>query len=147
MPLHPACFIASSFAICLLAACAGSAPDPYAGYYSGRDKVVRILASGSFAYEVRILPKAGDTAMVRANLYEGKLTSEYGGGFTLTQETADEYSMGVPPKSETLRRIDSAAFAQWVTATRPDLAPSDSIAAPEEEAPADDVPKSKSRFR
>lgn len=137
-----------SFALFVLAACAGSAPDPYAGYYSGQDKVVRILSSGSFAYEVRILPKAGDTATVRANLYEGKLTSEYGGGFTLAQETADEYSMGVPPKTETLRRIDSAAFAQWVTATRPDLAPSDSdAAAPEEEAPADGTPKSKSRFR
>lgn len=141
----------SAFAAVALYACAGSAPDPYAGWYSGDDKVVRILSSGSYQYEVRILPKSGDTATVRANLYEGKLTSEYGGGFTLAQETAAEYSMGVPPKTETLKRIDSAAFAQWLAAARPEFAPPDpSEAAPEDTAdlaPADSSAKPKSRFR
>ena len=132
----------------LLAACAGTAPDPYAGFYEGDGKVVRIVPAGSFAYQVRILPKSGPAVTLQATVNEGKLTSEWGGGFSVTQESAAGYSMGVPEKVESIRKIDSAGFAQWVTSTRPDLAPSDSgDAALEEDAPGSDTPKTKSRFR
>lgn len=132
----------------LLAACAGTAPDPYAGFYEGDGKVVRIVPNGSFAYEVRIVAKSGPQTTIQASVNDGKLTSEWGGGFAVTQESAAGYTMGLPEKVESIRRIDSSGFAQWLAAARPDLAPSDSAETPpEEDVPAEGNPESKSRFR
>ncbi len=129
----------------LLMACAGTAPDPYAGYYLGTDKAVRIKPAGADAYQVSILGKSGRDVTMEAHLNEGKLTSEYGGGFSISLDSADAYSMGVPETRENIHRTDSAAFTQWFKATRGDTAEVEPAAPqPEDDVDAPVPPRSRS---
>lgn len=139
-----ACLL-SSF---LFAGCGATAPDPFAGYYLGSDKAVRIKTAGADAYQVRILAKSGPDIVFPANLNEGKLTSEYGGGFSITAESAEAYSMGVPTALESIHKTDSAAFAQWFKSIHGDTAEVEPAAPPQEEEESPDKPAhSGSRFR
>lgn len=128
-----------------LAACGGPSPDPYAGYYLGQDKAVRIRPAGADAYQVRILGRTGREIDMEAHLNEGRLTSEYGGGYSINLEGGGAYSMGGPGALEPIRKIDSSSYAQWVKEARPDQVPSDSIA-PEDDDPADPPPPSGKRL-
>jgi hypothetical protein len=134
-------------ALCALAlsvlACGGRTPDPYAGYYLGADKAVRIRPAGADAYQVRILGKTGREIDMQASLNEGRLTSEYGGGFSVTLEGGGAYTMGVPGAPEPIRKIDSAEYARWVRETRPDQIPSDTLPPADDGTPDDPLPTGK----
>jgi hypothetical protein len=115
-PIRHPFFLPILFPFCLLIACAGTASqssDPFAGWYLGTDKTVKITPAGSGKYVVRIREKNGRESMLEAESSEGRLSSERAGGFAIIAEGGSAYTMGGPGHEERIERTDSVHFVQW----------------------------------
>ncbi|GEM_PF-5433332 len=99
--------------IFLLPGCAGGpSQDPFAGYYIGADKTMKITPTGSGKYHILIKGKSGREQAIEAESLEGKLVSELG-GYSLDLDSGSTYSMGAAGQSESIRKTDSLHFVQW----------------------------------
>src|SRR4051794_34772060 len=92
----PASFLIVIGLIVLLRCAGGPSQDAFGGYYIGEDKTMKITPDGSGKYKVLIKGKSGRELSIEAESSEGKLISEYAGGYTIALDSGSTYSMGSP---------------------------------------------------